>query len=64
MNDQILQNCIDAARLAGLENSEQMSRESVLLRFPQLCKWYLQTLRELERVTKENKELKKQLKES
>jgi L-lactate utilization protein LutB len=46
MIDQQLQECIKAAHKAGLQNAEQLSRDSVLIRFVQLCSWYSQIQKE------------------
>jgi hypothetical protein len=44
--DKQLQECIKAAHKAGLQNAEQLSRDSVLIRFVQLCSWYSQIQKE------------------
>lgn len=46
MIDQQLQECIKSAHKAGLQNAEQLSRDSVLIRFVQLCSWYSQIQKE------------------
>jgi hypothetical protein len=46
MTNKQLQECIKAAHKAGLQNAEQLSRDSVLIRFVQLCSWYSQIQKE------------------
>ena len=57
MIDTPLKYCIEAARRAGLENAEQLSEQSVVLRFPSLCAWYREACRERDEMERQRNEL-------
>ena len=53
--------CIESAKRANLQNSEQLSVLSVLRRFPQLCLWYHESQKELAEKDKQIAALQSQL---
>lgn len=59
-----LQKCIKAAHRAGLENAEQLSEQSVILRFPSLCAWYREACRERDELSRVLQQALEEYKES